>query len=188
MGGTGGSMKATERLATPVGKPGWLTAALLFSFLAGCRDGAVTLPESATAPPPAVYTATLSASSRCANNLPAGEAVRVYEVTGLADGTLQWSAPTIIQSRADQKSSLKVDGHAVSLVIGSGWSDPELEVFEGIWEGLGGGGSLAIYGTGRGRFEGPEMSGTFEGDFESWNDNGPVTCRAGNHHFTLVPR
>jgi hypothetical protein len=162
-------------------------AVLLASCLVGCgQDRSITLP-----PPPATtaYTATLSASSACAGKLPAGEAVRVYEVTMSEGGVLQWTAPTIHQARADQRSSLKIDGGAVSLVIGSGWPDPRDDIFYGIWEEVGGAGTLTVYGHGSGRVEGFSMSGTFEGDFDSWGTNVPgVSCHAANHHFTFVPR
>jgi hypothetical protein len=173
-----------------------LAAALLVSCLVGCGDGFARLPQSATAlptpltsatPAPVLYTATLSASSSCARQLPAGEVVRVYDVAMSAGGVLQWEAPTITQPRADQRSWLKVDGGTVSLVIGGG-NDPIGDVFYGIWEDLGGGRALAIYGQGSGQVEGSVMSGTLKGDFEFLGtDMGGAICHAADHHFTLIP-
>jgi hypothetical protein len=165
-----------------------IAAALLVSGLAGCgQDRSITLPPPP--PPPTAYSATLSASPACAGKLPAGEAVRVYQVMLSAGGTLQWEAPTITQSRADQRSSLKMDGGAVSLVIGSGWPDPQGDIFYGIWEDLGGAGTLTVYGHGNGRVEGSSMNGTFEGDFDSRGTNVPgVNCHAADHRFTIEPR
>jgi hypothetical protein len=156
-------------------------ASLLVSCLTGCGDE----DRSLTGPtPPTVYTATLSASSSCSRQLPAGDAVRVYEVSS-AGGYLLWSAPTITQSRVDQRSTLKVDGDTVSLVIGA--SDRQEDIFYGIWEDLGGARTLAISGHGGGRVEGSAMSGTFEGAFDAGGSSVPgTTCYAVDHHFTLT--
>ncbi len=163
-------------------------AALLVSCLVGCGDGGVSLPVTPSNPT-TVYSATLSASSSCAGKLPAGEAVRVYEVTMSYGGDLLWQAPTITQSRADQRSTLKMDGGAVSLVIGNGWPDPQDTLFYGIWEDLGGGRVLAVYGQGSGQAQGSAMSGTFEGDFDAEGANGAwSSCHAADHHFTLTPQ
>jgi hypothetical protein len=178
-----------------------LAAALLVSCLAGCEDGgrsrsftgprAVPILTPVVVPSPTVvYTGTLSASHACADQLPAGDAVRVYVVTLSADGRLTWSAPTIPQSPDPQGSWLKVDGDLVSLMVGSGWQS-QGEVFHGIWEDRGGGHELAISGRGSGLVEGAGMSGTFEGDFYTWDENSSVpgiSCHAADHRFTLTPR
>jgi hypothetical protein len=32
------------------------------------------------------------------------------------------------------------------------------------------------------------MSGTLEGNFESWGNVPSITCHAADHHFTFAPR
>jgi hypothetical protein len=180
-----------------------LAAALLASGLAACGGSggvqSVTglerdTPSPPPTPPPVMYTATLTASSACARQLPAGEAVRVYEVTRSASGGLHWSGPTVIEPEGHRQiSSLKVDGDSVSLAIGGGPLDPESDIFNGIWEHAGNQ-ELTISGRGSGRVKGAAMSGTFEGDFDSWVDtsNGAeshwTSCHAADHRFELAPR
>jgi hypothetical protein len=162
-------------------------AALAVTWLAGCGHDQVT---EATPASPRVYTATLTASSSCARHLPPGLAVRTYQAAAFPDGHLHWIGPTVTEPQGShQFSSWKVDGDSVSLTIGEQPEDRWDEfVFHGIWEDLGGGHQLTIYGRGTGRVEGSAMTGTFEGDFTSWYTAGGGTdCTAADHHFTLTP-
>jgi hypothetical protein len=160
-----------------------LAAALLVTCLAGCGQDHVA---GATPPSPTIYTATLTASSACAAQLPAELGIRVYEAK-LDGSLLLWSAPTM---QGQYTSTLKVVGDTVSLDIGRGWIDPQGDIFYGLWEKVGDR-ELTIDGNGSGRIEGSVMSGTFRGHFDSWSDyaGGPAAdCQAADHHFALTPR
>jgi hypothetical protein len=110
-----------------------------------------------------VYSATFTASTSCASELPAAARQRTYTATLFADGNIGWSGPTVRPPSGHRAvSSGTITGDIFSFSIDFD-RDPQSDDFHGIWDEMGGGTVLNISGKGIGTVHGPEINGRLNG-------------------------